>query len=352
MEEKRKRIIIPYETKKLIYKAYKHDKIPIDEIVEKFGINKKTVYMISHKLSNDPDLNIIKTDSSNKENDEKNESIISDKQETIKEIISKELLTNENVEEQLSCKESEENIKTITHDNNDLIKFLNKDKEIPEEEINEDEETEEPIKINNNLKLKRTNSNYEEPILNKISQKETILNSEDIDVVTINKIDISDNEKNNYIIKIRKYWLYFESDLKNIIDKKKINSLFKLNINELKNIYELLKLEINSKSSLNFENICNIGLTNLEKISRLCNINLDGIKDDLMNDDIFIKNLKILEIENSNLLDILTPKKLIFLMFVKVCYMRYNINNVNTDIDNKLNNVKIDKNIIDKFKKL
>lgn len=79
MEEKRKRIRIPLETKKLIYRASKHDNVSINEISQLYGIDKKSIYSICHKLSNDPDLNLITTDSSNNGNeksiDEKPDSI-------------------------------------------------------------------------------------------------------------------------------------------------------------------------------------------------------------------------------------------------------------------------------------
>lgn len=90
--------------------------MPIDKIVEMYGINKKSVYAISHKLSNDDDLNNINTSSSNNENNE----IINEKPDTINEVISKELLA-EHSNNDIEIKND-----NITHDNNDLINYLNK----------------------------------------------------------------------------------------------------------------------------------------------------------------------------------------------------------------------------------
>lgn len=56
---------------------------------------------------------------------------------------------------------------------------------------------------------------FHEPI--KIMKKDDIFNSEDIEVVKTNHVDLTDQDKNNYIIKIRKMMLYFENDAKHLI---------------------------------------------------------------------------------------------------------------------------------------
>lgn len=341
---KRKRIKIPYETKVKVYRAYKHDKKSIDDIVEEFGINKKTVYAISHKLSNEEEIQNIKTESSNQE--QNNKSVVSidekEKPSTINEILTNNKIEDENKKEDI-------NNESNSHDNEDLINFLNKNKE--EEIIND--EKEEPKTINlEPLKLKHSLTINEDPIItNKFIKTQHIINNDDLELITNNKIDVSDNDKNNYIIKIRKYYNYFEDQVKHIIPKTKINSLFKLKTDELKSIYDLLRLEINSTSSLNFENIADMTLSNIEKVSRLININLDGLRDDLFMNEIFIKNLKICEIEHGEFLNFMTPKKMIMLMFIKSAYTRYNINKVNDKLNDKLN-IPLSEDLKKKYEKL
>lgn len=41
--------------------------------------------------------------------------------------------------------------------------------------------------------------------LDSLTKNQPILSSEDIEIITNNKVDTGENEKNNYIIKIRKY---------------------------------------------------------------------------------------------------------------------------------------------------
>ena len=350
---KRTRTLIPLEIKKNIYRDYRKNNIHIDELSKKYEINKKSIYAIVKKLSNDEEIQNLKTST---ENDSPNKSSSVDnidKKETIQEeskenILSSMLPISNNQIENNKENEKENDNETTNesenqHNNEDLIDFINKNKN---DNINEEEL--QPLKLKRNDAIIKNEPIIEFkpiPIL-----KKSTLNYEDFDIVTNNKIDTSDVDKNNYIVKIRKYYNYFEDDLKHIIDKKKINSLFKLKIEELKSIYELIKLEINTKS-MNFESIAELGLTQIEKISSFLNLNLEGIKDDLMMNDIFIKNLKILEIENGDLLSVLSPKKLILLMFLKCCYTRYNINKMNDDLSKKID-IKVNPEIVKKYNKL
>ena len=349
---KRTRTLIPLEIKKNIYRDYRKNNIHIDELSKKYEINKKSIYAIVKKLSNDEEIQNLKTST---ENDSPNKSSSVDnidKKETIQEeskenILSSMLPISNNQIENNKENEKENDNETTNesenqHNNEDLIDFINKNKN---DNINEEEL--QPLKLKRNDAIIKNEPIEFKPI--PILKKST-LNYEDFDIVTNNKIDTSDVDKNNYIVKIRKYYNYFEDDLKHIIDKKKINSLFKLKIEELKSIYELIKLEINTKS-MNFESIAELGLTQIEKISSFLNLNLEGIKDDLMMNDIFIKNLKILEIENGDLLSVLSPKKLILLMFLKCCYTRYNINKMNDDLSKKID-IKVNPEIVKKYNKL
>lgn len=349
--KRKKRTLIPLEIKKNIYKDYRKNNISIDDLSKKYEINKKSIYAIVKKLSNDEEIQNLKTSTENDSPNKTSSFNNDDKQETIQEeskenIISSTLpISNNHIENNKENDNETTNESEHQHDNNDLIDFINKNKN---DDIHEDENIELPP-----LKLKRCDAIIKnEPIEFKpipILKKSTLI-CEDFDIVTNNKIDTSDIDKNNYIVKIRKYYNYFEDDLKHIIDKKKINSLFKLKIEELKSIYELIKLEINTKS-MNFESIAELGLTQIEKISSFLNLNLDGIKDDLMMNDLFIKNLKILEIENGDLLSVLSHKKLILLMFLKCCYTRYNINKMNVDLSKKID-IKVNPEIIKKYNKL
>lgn len=356
---KRRYNLIPLEIKTDIYRWFKNGE-SIKNISDRTGINYKSCYSIAKKITNDKIIKEIKTESSasekeneikNEENEIKNEEIeteyIEYNEENKKKI--------ENVEEEKEKWETENDETDNDESNNDetekkptLTEFLNKEKIIDKKENNE---VSKPKIINLEIEQSSINNIEIKPIKWILKKNQNIM-PEDIDLCTNNKnLDLQNNEKNNYIIKIRKYYDIFNDDLKNIITKQKINSLFKLEVEELKSIYFLLKLEIQYNTSLNIEYLADTTLTGIEKISKVVGVNLDGLKDDLLTNELFIKNLQIIGIENWNIYEFLTPKKIILLLLLKSTYKRFEINNLNNKIE-KITTTKIDENLKEKYKNI
>lgn len=70
-----------------------------------------------------------------------------------------------------------------------------------------------------------------------------------------------------------------------------------------------------------------------------------------MNDDMFQKNLKIIEIENNSLTNILTPNRMLQYMFIKCCFTQYQMNKKTKEINEKINE-KITINLQEKYSNL
>ena len=269
--------------KKAIYKAYRKDHKNINDIVDEYKVNKRTVYMIVKKLSNEESVQNLKTSWSEKwwsespliKNIENNiepiseswkenliENNINEKnEEKFEEKNDKNELFDENKNE-TNDSENKENNNWGHEDENkweekekitnwELIDFLSKniaqEKKIIEEEpiqkVNTCPLTIKKVQFDEEL---TQNNNEEKEIENKKNNikknnlKKNILFEWDIDIVTWNNIDLTNKNKNDLIIKIRKYYLYFEDDLKWILDKRKLNNLFKLEYDELNCIYQLI----------------------------------------------------------------------------------------------------------------
>lgn len=274
--------------KKAIYKAYKKDHKKIDEIVDEYKVNKRTVYMIVKKLSNEESIQNLKSSWSEKSWSESplkkniennniepiseswkenlNENNINEKnEEKFEEKNDKNELFIENKNE-TNYNDNEENNNWRHEDENkweekekitnwELIDFLSKnvcqEKKIIEEpiqpQINTCPLTIKKVKFDDDELPQNNNEEKENEIENKKTRlkknnlKKNILFESDIDIVTWNNIDLTNKNKNDIIIKIRKYYLYFEDDLKCVLDKRKLNNLFKLEYDELNCIYQLIQ---------------------------------------------------------------------------------------------------------------
>ena len=274
--DKKKRKLISYELKKEIYKDHKRNNLTAKELAEKYEINLKSIYVIIKKLSNDNEIqNLHSSWTDTKENsihEENKNEVEEDKEieyiEDPKEAMHNKNEVEEDKEEQNEEWENNESNNEIEENKPTLTEFLNwKNIDTIEEKEKIIDKKEQPII---NLEIEQpTNNNIEFKEIKTIKwilKKNQNIMPEDIDLCTNNKnLDLQNNEKNNYIIKIRKYYDIFNDDLKNIITKQKINSLFKLEVEELKSIYFLLKLEIQYNTSLNIEYLADTTLTGIEK---------------------------------------------------------------------------------------
>ena len=201
-----------------------------------------------------------------------------------------------------------------------------------------------------------SNVSHNQPkIINKIykfpSINKNAINHHDISICKNENVDLSNDQKNQMIVKIRNYYKYFYEDLKAIIDSKKINLLFKMNYTEINAIYELIRIEIKFKSSIDFKNLAETSLETIEKLTSKTSYDLTGLKSELFTDEIFTKNLTILQIEKGNIFDFLTPERIILLLFLKKSYQCYNINKINKNA-NEIITKDINNSFVEKYKNL
>ena len=245
--------VIDIWIKKQIYHDYKKNNVNMNDIVKKYGVNKRTVYMICKKLSNDEEIRNLKTSSSENDNKSEHDNKWDNNEiqlEKIEEINWNEILLTPNINETNNNGLKKEEDVIIANENNDNWNDAWSDKE-EEEEKNELSNTElinflkqsdkidlpiikdetEPKIIKNPLQIKRVSfcedfnpdilPEKNESIINidetnnkkwikKPYNKKNILNENDIEIITNNNVDLWNNEKNNLIIKIRKYYIYFE----------------------------------------------------------------------------------------------------------------------------------------------
>jgi len=347
--------------------------IDIKEIIKIRNVSKSTIYRISCEIKKNNTTIIAKPIQENSlSSDSKSNSSLT--KDFDLEIFKKELNNNEvNIG---NNKVNVENNNKVNIENNNKVNVGNNnienessDKESSEEESYEEEESNEeynedklikpiPVSLNqsNNSISFRKNNNQN----NNINQNNNKVNLNVIDknniIDTIKNCNNAENideliEIRSIIIRIRQYINTFPNDLKNIWSPNKLQfekKLFNLKLNELEVLLENIRVELNlNRNKEMFETIIHSSLIGLEKISSYCNYNVEGLTNDLMKDESFLYDLKIIQCE----VDVsrwINPRSSAFLKVIKKMYMK----NQENEIKNQINKVINNEDVINKIKNI
>ncbi len=205
-----------------------------------------------------------------------------------------------------------------------------------------------PISLNqsnNSISFRKNNNKVNLNVIDKNSIIDTIKNCNTADNIE-ELIEIR-----TIIVRIRQYINTCENDLKNIWSPNKLEfekRLFTMRKNELEILLENIRCEISLKKNKEmFETIVHSSLVGIEKISSYCNYNVEGLTNNLMKDESFLYDLKIIqcEIDCSRWI---SPKSSAFLKVIKTMYM---INQEN-EIKNQINKVINNEDVINKIKNI
>ena len=327
------------ETKNNIIKDLKNNISTID-IIKSRNVSKSTVFRINKELKNQDNTTINNTTinditiNDNKSNDFnleafKNELNNEDPNEESNEESNEELNNNEESNEE----SSEESIQTPKPR---IIKPIPIPISLNESLVSKKSNI---LKRNNNIKFN------EKPIIDKSNILDTIKNCNVADSIEELK------EIRSTVIIIRQYLNTFEKDLKNIWNPNKFQfekKLFNLKLNELQVILENIRVEMNlSKNREMFNTLVSTSIIGLEKVSGYLGYHVDNLSQDLMKDESFQYDLKILqcEVDISRYINI---KSSCFLKIIKTMYIK----NQEYEMKNSLDKVINDENIINKIKDL
>ena len=348
------------ETKNNIIKDLKNNISTID-IIKSRNVSKSTVFRINKELKNQDNTTINNTTinditiNDNKSNDFnleafKNELNNEDPNEESNEESNEELNNNEESNEE----SSEESIQTPKPR---IIKPIPIPISLNESLVSKKSNI---LKRNNNIKFNEEpgrmsnahSSRFEpkaklslEPIIDKSNILDTIKNCNVADSIEELK------EIRSTVIIIRQYLNTFEKDLKNIWNPNKFQfekKLFNLKLNELQVILENIRVEMNlSKNREMFNTLVSTSIIGLEKVSGYLGYHVDNLSQDLMKDESFQYDLKILqcEVDISRYINI---KSSCFLKIIKTMYIK----NQEYEMKNSLDKVINDENIINKIKDL
>ena len=323
------------------------------DIMQEYKISKASFYRTMNEFKNNQSQKSYKSILSKKSDISQNINDIESDNNSDQEVIIKNLETQEINETLNETKETiNKNNETKNNNNEEVNKSFDKNNFIKQlnNSLSSSSSLQEEIKDNFKEELPKYNNNNNtnnKSILSSISTTKKFNNNNNIyeksNILDVIKNVNNENEdietlkrKRNLIIVIKQYLNNFSKELiniyggnKNQFDKK----LYTLNISQLEIILENCRIELSVfRNKQNFSDCVEFGLRSVENISSYTGYDVSGVSDELMNDESFKFDLKVLasEIDISKYLN---PKNAVALKIIKGFYMQYKKNKVKKQLN-------------------
>ena len=342
------------ETKESIIKDIE-SKLSIKDICNKYNISHSTYFRIKKNVSVLSDISQSKINSDKQSNNDSN----NNSNENDSDSNENESDGNEEEKGESESEEEESNEDEINESNNIKNKSEKAKIDIKESSFINKLNGNDISTLSNNKKLnvstmsKKSNksvsfikkSKKEFSFNQKESMKETILD-------TVKNINHSGSieelkEIRHHVIIIRQYITTFQKELSNFYGGNRQQfekRLFNMSIDQLKVILENIRVEMNlSKNRQIFKTVIETGLRAFEKTAIYSGYDIDGLTNELLQNEDFKLDLDIISCE-CDISRYINPKTSAFLTVMKTMYQKKNENEIKKQVNNLLNdNDKLDK---------